>query len=123
MDAKWVPVIVAGVMFLIIFGGGYWLGKKGKPYNQALLAVHKLVSLGALVYLCIVFVNYGKVEPFTGGQVAALAVAGFFFVATIVNGALVSLKKEMPMVVKIMHKINPYLTVASTAIAFYLFLV
>ncbi len=42
-------MILPGFLFLIIIGFGLWVSKVGKPYNNLLFYIHKLIALGAVI--------------------------------------------------------------------------
>jgi len=114
-------LITAG-LFLVIFILGYVMNRSGKPYSVLLLTVHKLISLGILVYLIVTVVQVNKVAQLTGLEMAAVIAAVVFFVAAIATGGLVSVDKPMPEFVPWLHKIIPYLALVSSAASFYLLL-
>jgi hypothetical protein len=111
---------IAGSLFLIIFGLGYWLSRLVKPYPVMLLTVHKLFGLGALIYLIVSLVRLNRVAPLSPLTLVFAAAGGVFFVATIVTGGLVSIEKPLPVIVGWLHKVTPYLTLTSTAATLWL---
>ena len=114
--------ISAGLFFLFIFLFGFWLKRAGKPYNAILFNIHKLVGLGALVFLGITINRINQATPLSALEMTACAVTGLLFICTIVSGGLVSIDKPMPSAITMMHKLFPYLTVLSTAATLYLVL-
>ena len=46
-------MILPGFLFLIIIGFGLWVSKVGKPYNNLLFYIHKLIALEAVIFTCI----------------------------------------------------------------------
>ena len=114
------PFYLYVFLFAIILGFGYWLARLGKPYNVPIQTVHKLVSVGAFIYLIFYAFQLNKVEPLGVGSVFALIVSSLFFVSMIATGGMLATEKEFPSVVLLTHKIVPYLTAASTGISLYL---
>ncbi|HWQ46219.1 MAG TPA: hypothetical protein VN376_05090 [Longilinea sp.] len=122
MNSNLSKVLITAGLFLVIFILGYVMNRSGKPYSVLLLTVHKLASLGILVYLIVTAVQLNKVSPLTGLELTAVIAAVVFFVAAIVTGGLVSVDKPMPDFVSWLHKIIPYLALLSSAASFYLLL-
>jgi heme A synthase len=106
--------------FLIIFISGYWLSHFAKPFNVLILTIHKLVSLVAIVLLVLTALQMNKATRLDTKELAAWLVAGLFFVVTIITGGLLSSEISLPAAIAVMHKITPYMTVVSTAVALYL---
>ncbi len=111
-----------GLFFLLIFSSGYWLHHSGKPYGAILFNVHKLIGFGVFVLLAVRIYQLTQAAPLSTMEWTTCVFAGFFFLATIVFGGLVSIDKPMPAAVSLMHKLLPYLTVLSTTLSLYLLL-
>lgn len=112
----------AGVLVLLIFLTGFWLTHSGKPYNTMLVTVHKLIALGTVVFLGVTVHRVSQTAPLQPIQILAIAIAGLFFLATIVTGGLVTANQEFPAIVRSAHHIGPYLTLLASAAALYLLL-
>lgn len=93
---------------------GYWLTSTGKPYNQAIFTVHKLLPLASLVILDYTAVQVHRLSPLSGGEVAIAVAMNLCFLATIVTGGLVSLETPMPEPVRWTHKLGPWASVVSS---------
>lgn len=113
----------AGLFFLLIFLLGFWLSRSSKPYPSILFTIHKLVALGAVIFLAVTFYRAHQAAPLSPAQIAAIAFAGLCFLATILTGGLLSIDKTMPAAVSWAHKLFPYLTALSSEGALYLLLV
>jgi hypothetical protein len=115
-------ILVAGLLFVLIFVSGFWLSRLGRPRPVALLTVHKLIALAALVFLAL------SIKPLRGAAglgtvaIAAIALTGLLFVLTIASGGWLSTDRPAGAVVAIGHRVTPYLTVLSAAGAIYLLL-
>jgi hypothetical protein len=110
----------AGLFFLFIFLSGYWLSRSGKPYSAIILAVHKLISLAAVVLLGVTIRRINQAGTLSTVGLLAAIVTGLFFLGTIITGGLLSIDKTMPAVIRRLHQVTPYLTVLSTAATLYL---
>ena len=104
-------------LFLVIFLSGYGLHRSGKPYHTLLFSLHKLISLGVMVWLLVTATRAQRVEPLSALELSLVIAATVLFVATIASGGLVSLEKPAPVAIAWVHKLLPYLTAASSAAA------
>jgi len=120
MNTFQIRLVSSGFFFLFIFLSGFWLGHSGRPLNGLILAVHKLISLAAVVFLITTVTRLQQVAPLSPLQMAAVAVTVVCFLITIVTGGLVSSGRAMPSVVMLFHRLFPYLTILSNAVALFL---
>ena len=109
-------------MFLVIFVFGFWLSRTEKPYNSLLLNVHKLVGLGAGIYILAHTVRIHKVTPLDTASFLTVVVTAILFLSMGITGGLVSAEVTVPDFVSKIHKFLPYLTVVSSAGVLYFFL-
>jgi hypothetical protein len=123
MSTTQVRMVSAGLFFLVIFLFGFWLSRSGKPYNQAVFTIHKLIALAAIVFLVTIIYKMHQAAPLGPAQMTAIGITALCFAATILTGGLLSIDKAMPAIVLRVHQITPYLTVLSTAATLYLLLV
>ena len=112
--------LFAGLFFLFILISGFLLSRAGRPLNVLLLTVHKLISVGAVVFLAITVFRINQVTPLNPIQIAACIVTLVLFVAMVATGGLLSTSKMMPVFILKVHQIMPYLTILSTAVTLYL---
>lgn len=111
-----------GLFFLLIFASGFWLHSSGKPYGVLLFNAHKLIGFGLFVLLVVRIYQINHATPLDTVALITCAVAGLFFLATIVFGGLVSIDKAMPGFVSLAHKLLPWLTALSTITSLFLLL-
>ncbi len=107
-------------MFLLIFLTGFWLSRGGRPYGVLLLTVHKLVSVGAVVFLAIVLVRINRAVGLNTIEVLAAVITGGLFLGTIATGGLLSAAKPIPAMVHLLHKTMPFLTLLATGATLFL---
>lgn len=121
MNTVTTKLIGVAALFLLIFLLGFWLSRSGKPYSMALFTIHKLLAVGALVFIGFLAYRAHQLTALNGVQVAVLALMVTCFLVTIITGGLLNLER-VPSALKIVHHIMPYLTVASSSGALYLLL-
>ena len=112
--------LFTGLFFVFILLSGFWLSRTGKPINTAILTIHKLISLGAGIFLGITIYRIHQVTPLSPFEMAAVAVTLLFFVAMIATGGMLSTAKSMPGVVHKIHQLMPYLVIISAFASMYL---
>ncbi len=112
----------AGLFGLFIFLSGFWLSRSGKPYNDIIFTVHKLIALAAVVLFVVTLCRINRVAALSAVELAAGIVTGVFFLGLFVTGGLLSIDKPMPEIVLKLHHTIPYLAVLSTAGTLYLVL-
>lgn len=106
--------------FLLIFVTGFWLSRSGRPYGVLLLTVHKLLSVGAVVFLTVVIVRVNRSVGLGSREWIVAIVTGLLFLGTIATGGLLSATKPMPELVHRLHQVAPFLTLVSMAATLYL---
>ena len=111
------PLRIAGatLFFLFIILSGLWLSKSGRPFSTGILTIHKLISIGAVVFLAITIYQINKTSRLSTIDLVAAVVNGVFFLTTIITGGLVSALKTTPTAILRVHQITPWLTTLSTA--------
>ena len=122
MSANQIRIVAIALLFLVIFASGYWLSHSGKPRHAAILTIHKLASLAAVVFLGVVAYQTNRVTSLGAVEWTALVSAGALFLGTMATGGLVSLSNPMPAAISTLHRMTPFLIALSTAIALYLLL-
>ncbi len=120
MNIPHLRMVVAGLCFVFIFIFGFWLSRFGKPYGFLVFTIHKLIALGVVAFLAVTIYKAQLIFPLSPLHITAIGITGLCFVLTIITGSLLSIDKAMPMIVRRLHQITPYLTVLSTAGSLYL---
>jgi hypothetical protein len=112
-------IIGTGVLFVVVFLFGFWLNRSGRPVNTIILAIHKLIALGTLIFIGVTIYQVNQVTPLSTAAIVATVMTGVLFVITIITGGLLSLDQPVT-AVSIVHKIGPFLTVAGVIVIMYL---
>lgn len=109
-------IAITALLFLLIFGSGFWLSRSGRPLNTLLLTAHKLIALGALIFLAMTVYRVYRADGLSTGVWIASALTVALFIDTIVTGGLLSTGSEMPGFVLTMHQVTPFLTLIASGI-------
>lgn len=120
MSDKNLQLATVVAAFLLLFTTGYWLGRAGRPYGMSLMAVHKIVAMGVLIFLGVQAYRVNKLSALGAGLWLAVLLAGLAFVAMIATGGTLSAMAASPTMVGLIHKFAPYVTAVLTLLAFYL---
>jgi hypothetical protein len=113
-------ILITGIFFLFIFLSGIWLNRSGRPYKSMILTIHKLISLGTIVYLVITIRRLIQAFGLSAIELTALVMTGLLFLGTMITGGILSIPKPMPKVVLKLHRMMPLLTVLFTALTLFL---
>jgi len=114
--------IAAGTFFLLIFLSGLWLSRRGRPLHAGISALHKLISLGAGIFMGVTIHQLNQTVPLSATEWTAVALAGLFTAGTIASGGVLSFERPVPVAVLRMHQIMPVLTALSCGAVLYLLL-
>ena len=117
-----VRAIVAGAFFLLIFLSGIRLSRLGRPLNVGMSTLHKLISLGAGIFLLVTVYQRNGVVPLSGTEWIAIAITGLCFAGMVASGGVLSSERSLPVVVLRVHQIVPVLTLLATGATLYLLL-
>jgi hypothetical protein len=112
--------IITGLFLLLIILSGVWLSRTGRPLSVLILTLHKLISLGAVIFLIITVYRIHQAAPLNPLQLGISVLTLLFFIALFATGGLLSTTKTMPAVVLKIHQIMPFLVVLSTSATLYL---
>ncbi|HNT26040.1 MAG TPA: hypothetical protein PKM21_16840 [Anaerolineales bacterium] len=123
MSTTQLKIAITAGLFLCIFVFGFWLSRSGKPYNVVIFTIHKLVALGAVIYLATTVFKVYQAASLNPTHTILIALTAFCLLALFVTGALLSLDKAMPLIVLRLHHVAPYLALLSTSASLYLLLV
>ena len=113
-------LISAGAFFLFIFITGFWLRISGKPYNILANTIHKLIGLALGIYLGMRVYEVNQESALRSSEITSIVVTVLLFLGLVATGGLLSAEKEMPGIVKVLHRVLPYLTLLSTGVTIYL---
>ncbi len=92
----------------------------GKPIASGIATVHKLLALAALITAAVAIRRLNRGMQFTSIELAAVILAGLFFVLMIITGSLLSLGRPRSDELLAVHKVFSVLTAIPTFAAIYL---
>jgi hypothetical protein len=114
-----IKMAMVAVCFVTIFLLGYWLNHLGKPYSTLWLSIHKLLSLGILVFLVRFMIQNAGLSGISSEAMVLLIASGILWFLTILSGGMMSMEMEWPSWFSLVHHVLPYLTVGLTGFTFY----
>jgi len=113
-------VILSSLLLLLSLIFGIRLSHAGKPLNQFIFTVHKLLALSSVIFAGIVIFNLHKNLDLNAISIALIVFIIIFFIALFTTGVLLSFEKPMPGSVLVIHKIVSALTALFAIISIYL---
>ena len=113
-------IILPGFLFLVIIGFGIWTSRSGKPYNNLLFNIHKLIALGAVILTGIRIFRLDPFNTFPTLAILLIALAVLCTIGMFATGAVMSIKDELPRAALVVHRLFPAAILVSLFIAFYL---
>jgi|GEM_PF-951374 len=106
---KLMKAIISLILTLASIATGLWLHKGGRPLNQIIFTIHKILVIGLTVLTIINFnqlLKSAKINPLTKNVIALTSIV---FLIVFVTGALLSFDKLLNPYTTMIHKISPYL--------------
>ena len=122
-------IVITGLLFLVTLFTGLVQSRNlrlndprisGKPIASGIGTVHKLFALAALITAAVAIRRLHGGMQFTSIELAAVILAGLFFVLMIITGSLLSLGRPRNDEILAVHKIFSVLTFIPTFGAIYL---
>ena len=113
--------VIPGIVFVFTLSTGFWLSRSARPFSTILIAIHKLIALGAVVTAGVQFTIMLKLSvpalPIALLVVAILCVLGLF-----ASGALLSQPKSASTFVLRIHQAASPLLLASSIASIWLWI-
>lgn len=110
-----VPLVAAAV----VFATGFVLTRSGQPYSVSLLALHKLVDLGAIIFIGWIVVTALQSGALHAVDWALVAAALILAIATLATGGLVSARESAVTWITLVHRWLPWPLALVAAAAVY----
>jgi hypothetical protein len=109
-------ILITFLGFISILISGLWLRKSGKPYNMAVLTVHKLISVGVVIFIFIIIYQLYKSALLNALEFVLSLVMFLAFLGAVITGGLLSTNKPMPSFVTVIHKMSSFASILLTAV-------
>lgn len=109
-------LMITGLCFLLILPSGFLLSRIGKPYHVVIITIHKLAGVALALYLAPMLIRRQQSGSLASPGMITTAMTVLFFLVLVVSGSLLSAEREFPPVVRVLHKVFPYLAVVATGI-------
>ena len=122
METVTTKLAVAGGLFLLTVIFGLIVSRSGRPFSIALVTVHKLSAVAAVV---LVGLAVNQLRQTGDGlvliEIGLIVISALLFVALIATGALLTREEmQLPEVVLKIHQVAPLLTLISSTVTVYL---
>ena len=112
-------LVIIGLLFLFTIGTGIWLSNSGRPLNNILFNIHKLIALISVIYTVVIIRNIIKNMDVKSLIIVLIIFSALFIIALFVTGALLSPGKPANDLLLIIHNISMVLLVISIIAMFY----
>jgi hypothetical protein len=113
MDTK---LIISAILVFCVLLTGMWLSLLGRPLNTIVFSFHKIFAIAAVVLIVLSVLDLQRGIQLQSAEVWAIILSGVFMLLVLASGALLSFEGLVSNVTKFMHKLTPYLAVASIII-------
>jgi hypothetical protein len=100
-----VKTLINIALVLIIIPVGFILHVKGKPYNSVLFAIHKLLTVGFIIFMAALLTQYLKVTGLNTVIIVLLCLSVIAIIGLLVSGALLSIEK-LPVFMLRLHNVS-----------------
>ena len=105
-----------GILFITTIAFGFWVSRRGRPYNNLLFNIHKLLALAGVILTGVRFFRLDPINTFPARIVAMVGIAVTSVIILFASGAIMSIKEEESKPVLFFHQAAPVI-VAVTLIA------
>lgn len=101
-------MILLVVAAAVVFATGFLMTRAGRPYGTAVLTVHKLVDLAAVVFIVLQVVAVVRGPGLAGLDWPLLVIALLVVVATFASGGIVSASDTSAAWLVTAHRLLPW---------------
>jgi hypothetical protein len=112
-----------GILLLATIGFGFWVSHRGRPYNDLLFNLHKLLALAGLVFTGIRFFRLDPFLVFPTGTLILAALTVVPVLALFTTGAIMSIRDEESRPALLIHQGSLVFIIILITGAFTLFLI
>lgn len=112
--------IINFTLILITIIIGIILHKTGRPYNNFILAIHKLTTVVFVVLIIMMIITYKRNNELNAFIIILIALVTISILGLIVSGGALSLNKNHELMLTI-HRISSFLFLSASSGVFYTF--
>jgi len=98
-------LLVPVILFLITSGFGFWVSQLGRPYNNLLFNIHKLIALSGVVLTVIKIIELNPHTVFTRNMFYLFGLTAVIVIGLFATGAIMSIRQEESRAVLSIHQI------------------
>ena len=109
-------LVLLAVAAAFVCATGVQLTMRGRPYNDVLQTLHKIVALGATIVVSFLAYRAGVAGPFTAVGSFAAVTAAILLLVSFVTGGLVNGRADAPDWVLWVHRGGSWLAVLAAAV-------
>jgi hypothetical protein len=111
--------ITAGIFLIFSILSGAWLTRTGRPLNVVIMTVHKLISLGAVLFTCLAIYLVAQARVINLADWINILVTGILFLTLFASGAVLSGGKVVKGALLVAHRSFPFLAAICFIVLFY----
>jgi hypothetical protein len=114
MTPTWLWLLIVAWGFTVVFGTGFNLASRGRPYRWLGFTFHKLIALGIGVVLW-----FGWADGAPGWSIAVVVPATLALAAMVASGGVMSVVRETDEELRRWHAAGAWVTLAIGIVAFF----
>ena len=111
-------VFINSAIILVSIIMGFVLHKSGKPYSNIVFNIHKLLTVGFVIYVAKIIISYSKVHEFKTVLIVLISLSVPSIIALMMSGGFMSLNK-LDKIMLTVHRISAAIFLLSISGLFY----
>lgn len=100
-----------------VVGSGLWLTRGGRPYAAGPLAIHKLVTVAAVVFIVVAIRRVHQATSLSAPEWTIAITAGALVLVTITAGGVVTATAKAPVWMMWFHRISSWVALLATVVS------
>ena len=110
-------IIYLAIIFILAIISGIWVTRTGRPLNNVIFTIHKLIALTSLVLMIIIVKKMSSGLEIPPSTMIWIVATWVLFAAMVATGGVLSFDKLAHRAIKVTHAILPVLTLISAGIS------
>ncbi len=111
--------IVAGIFLTLSILSGIWLTRSGRPLNVVIMTIHKLISLGAVIFTGVGIYRLSLAGGINLADWINILITGILFITLFASGAILSAGKVTKGALLVAHRAFPALAAICFILLFF----